>query len=934
MDNRNRIQSIAAAIGLMCCLMTGCRSVVLPPGTPTDRETSPYEYLSMELDSSRFTAIGQTAQLRVFGIEKGGGRVDLTDKPQTRYSSSRGSVATVNATGLITATGQGQADIHVVYNYGTGLLKAFRTISVVVEASLVSIEVSPSSITFTSPADGVQLTVIGQLSDGTSRNLTSADAGTTYEVADPAVANVTANGRVTPVSNGSTTITVRHDVFSASIPVLTRFDSTSPSSQLTGMVIQPAEINFQSQGQTQQLQVLGTFRTTDSQGLVTEDVRDITSALAGTTYRTSDPLVATVSNEGLVTAVMSSGSGEAIVTAANNNIEAEAHVRFQSRVGDGEGPPDNGGAGTGQFSMAWINRDQPVGRNSHALCFDSARNVGVLFGGYDGGILGDTWEWDGAAGLWTRVSSTGPSARYAHGLVYDSRRRVSVLVGGTDGQASFRDTWEWNGLTWRLASSNGIAPIGSHATAYDSIRGVTVVFGGVTNGDTLSGITWEWNGVAWKQVADRGPTPRLNAAMAFDPVRGVTVLFGGDTDGTNKGAGSLSNETWEWDGQSWLMVQVAGPSPRAGHAMAFDSVAGRIVLHGGWTGAGQSSETWVYDGQSWNLLTDTAPSGRTAHAMAFATNRNETILFGGTDDVRGNSGETWVLRAGRWLLAADSIRPTPRHHHVMTYDDVRGVTVLFGGYDGNYSDETWEWNGKRWTKRTPQQSPGTRSTSAMTFDTFNGTCVVFGGRTGNGLSNATWSWNGNEWTQLAASGPTPREGHSMVYDPRRSCIVLFGGTDGRLKNDTWEWNGAQWQRVSTSGPAPRSGASMIYDRNSGQVILFGGFGDAPLSDIWTWDGVTWTKSTAQGPSGRSGHASVFDFRRNVLLLFGGLSGQNAVNDVWTWNGVQWFSPLMTTSPGGRYQHAMAYDQRRGVVVLFGGFNGMLFDDTWELPAPR
>src|ERR1043165_637309 len=101
--------------------------------------------------------------------------------------------------------------------------------------------------------------------------------------------------------------------------------------------------------------------------------------------------------------------------------------------------------------------------------------------------------------------------------------------------------------------------------AYDAARAVSVLCGGTTTTGAASGETWEWEGTAWNQRLVIGPSPRSGHAMAYDAVRGVTVLFGGGANG----------ETWEWDGNSWTQRAVAGPSPRSSHAMAYD--AGRAV---------------------------------------------------------------------------------------------------------------------------------------------------------------------------------------------------------------------------------------------------------------------------------------------------------------------------------------------------------------------
>ena len=47
--------------------------------------------------------------------------------------------------------------------------------------------------------------------------------------------------------------------------------------------------------------------------------------------------------------------------------------------------------------------------------------------------------------------------------------------------------------------------------------------------------------------------------------------------------------------------------------------------------------------------------------------------------------------------------------------------------------------------------------------------VLFGGVANNSVRNAeTWEWDGHAWTQRMAPGPSPREGHAMVFDVARS----------------------------------------------------------------------------------------------------------------------------------------------------------------------
>ena len=98
--------------------------------------------------------------------------------------------------------------------------------------------------------------------------------------------------------------------------------------------------------------------------------------------------------------------------------------------------------------------EQTDGSIVRHLVYDSARGVLVLFGGFywnpDTGdivLLGDTWEYDGVNWV-QRSPASNPSARYYHAMAYDSARGVTVLFGGHDTRDRLNDTWEWDGTNW------------------------------------------------------------------------------------------------------------------------------------------------------------------------------------------------------------------------------------------------------------------------------------------------------------------------------------------------------------------------------------------------------------------------------------------------------------------------------------------------------
>lgn len=139
--------------------------------------------------------------------------------------------------------------------------------------------------------------------------------------------------RATCVRNGVTT-SGESDFFtipangSVSIPPII----LGASSQVpTSLAIAPAALSFTGAGQTTQLTV--TARYPDN------STRDVSAAGAGTNYTTSNPGIASVSPDGLVTAV---ASGTVVIQATNDGAAAiiTATVTVAGNDSDGDGIPD------------------------------------------------------------------------------------------------------------------------------------------------------------------------------------------------------------------------------------------------------------------------------------------------------------------------------------------------------------------------------------------------------------------------------------------------------------------------------------------------------------------------------------------------------------------------------------------------------------------
>ncbi|HUQ83442.1 MAG TPA: hypothetical protein VM076_19970 [Gemmatimonadaceae bacterium] len=323
-----------------------------------------------------------------------------------------------------------------------------------------------------------------------------------------------------------------------------------------------------------------------------------------------------------------------------STLLSSASLLLQSACGGG----DDGGTGPGGQTPTI-----PPARSGHAMVFDDARRVTLMFGGSGASTLGDLWSWDGTR--WTRLSTSGPSARDDAVLVYDATRQRTVLFGGRSGQTLLNDTWEWDGATWTQKA--GTAPEARlHAIgAFDAARGVVRMYGGVGADDVPRTDTWEWNGTTWTRASTTGPANRGGDHMAYDRGRQRTMALLFQRTAPNADQ-TYPTDLWEWTGTAWAAVPGTGPS--------FSPIQPMVAL-------GASGGLLVFDG---GVLQGTA--------------------------------STWVWQNATWTRAATT-SPALRNGHAMAYDLTRGKVVLFGGFrSGQDFSDTWEWDGTRWAQATPQ----------------------------------------------------------------------------------------------------------------------------------------------------------------------------------------------------------------------------------------
>jgi len=505
------------------------------------------------------------------------------------------------------------------------------------------------------------------------------------------------------------------------------------------------------------------------------------------------------------------------------------------------------------------------------MAYDAARGVTVLFGGeglaWDDPPIGDTWLWDG--NVWQQANGTGPPGRTGHAMAFDGARGVVVMYGGYDNENLFTDTWEWDGSAWseRLVAGPGIRS--GHAMAYDRDRSVTMLYAGYDGGlGGESTETWEWDGSAWTLAGTNGPAfSGVSRAMYFDSVRGRVRVYGGEQ----------GPHTWEWDGASWTQGDDTQGPDGAVYAIAFDEARGRAVMVNDHCYCETDGQTWELEGNTWIPRVTPGMPRLFGPTSAYDTARSVTVAVGSyfDDSTWPPVDQTWEWDGQNWILrASNSGLPAPdENFDGMVYDSVRGVCVLFeSSPSGN---QLWEWDGQNWTQRVePGLSP--RSGAAVAFDDWRGLTLVVGGlgcsTNRSSCTNHTdiWGWDGTSWTLLDDDGPG-RSLAGLTFDPMRGTAVLFGGyPDGAATcptAETWEWDGATWAFRTDNEPFVRSTPGMIYDSHRGVVVRFGGTEcDVGQTDLWEWNGADWTRLQAAGPDWNNAPAWSYDSARRVGVL--------------------------------------------------------------------
>lgn len=282
--------------------LVGCGVNITSIGLPTDVTLIKGDAQQLEIN------YGTEKEATQEKIEEAAAKLTLI------WTSSDDSVATVDANGLVTAVGAGEADITVSID-GANIQSVCH---VVVTVPLESVEAPEALELIINGEDSADLDAKMIPEDTTGAKLI-------YESSDESVATVDENGHVTAVSNGECVITT------SAAPLDELDDSVDPEMLVTAekhtvetkVVVKtaPSEITLEN---TEGVLTIGGSFTLEA----TVGPEDVSEDLAELVWTSSDESIATVNETGKIHA---EGIGTATITVtASNGVSATYALTVQN----------------------------------------------------------------------------------------------------------------------------------------------------------------------------------------------------------------------------------------------------------------------------------------------------------------------------------------------------------------------------------------------------------------------------------------------------------------------------------------------------------------------------------------------------------------------------------------------------------------------------
>jgi hypothetical protein len=709
---------------------------------------------------------------------------------------------------------------------------------------------------------------------------------------------------------------------------------------------------------------------------------DVTSQAMRTSYRTSNPSIATVDEEGVVTAT---GVGNAFITVLNTGTTATRQIRVlrdtvlttvEGFVEFEDGTPVDGAnvllPSGGESAIT----DADGFFSIDASVSATTTNLGVFV---DVVVGNETWngEVHGLASFADGVTDAGIikvlpppcEAEWVDGHfcppgVYGQDNATpwhvesitrwgdgsgdALYVGGeftVAGCTNVSNLARWDGSTWSRVGDLNVGRVFAQ-TVFDDGAGADLYVGGDlffvdpdSGNDTFS--LARWDGADWSRVG--GFTLQVRDLAVFDDGTGPALYVAAGTIFPD--VGSPIQRLAKWDGTSWTALGAGFDNSTlyVETLTVFDDGSGPALYAGGtFTSVAGITANRIarWDGTAWSAVGD-GPVGGNVNTLAVFDDGGGPALYAGgflqMDSGFGGiakwDGTTWApLDVGGEV------------HSLAEYDDGSGAALFAGGSFNNVGGETIRYL-TRWHPDEGFSPLGTDPDSAVTtlnvLDDGGGPELYIGGwfsEAGDVAASRIARWNGSEMASISpGSGMISAVNDAVLYDdgsgPALYATGFFTTAGNTPANKIAKWDGSEWSPLGEGIPVSYGQSLAVHDDGNGsQLYVSGPFhevGGVAVERIARWNGSTWS-AVGDGVSFQLLDMMTFDDGTGPALytVGTGVYIPPPVNTsryvVERWDGSEW-----TTLPGlmhGRLWALAEYDDGRGPALYVGGEFSMIDDE--------
>lgn len=420
------------------------------------------------------------------------------------------------------------------------------------------------------------------------------------------------------------------------------------------------------------------------------------------------------------------------------------------------------------------------------------------------------------------------------------------------------------------------------------------VIGGETEYGYVNDVWSSTDGVAWKGELKEAPFSARDGHQVVVFQNKLWLIGGGDDESTH-------NDVWSSaDGVRWNLEQPSASfSPRSEHQVVV--YKDELWLVGGGD-VGSLNDVWrSSDGINWTEIASSAQfSARRGHQLVVFV--DNLCLIGGKDE-SGLVNDVWMSDNGKdWRLTSTiDAYNQPEQHQSIVYDN---KLWLFSGRDLSSQVDLWNstdgvtWNSERYLVPV--------STGNRQFVVFDKKMWVIGGGSSS-FTNDIWSsQNGFSWWRHKDMFPLEKAAVQVVAFHDKLWLIGGGrvsyGENGpkiEVVDDIWvSSDGLFWEMVADSVPvANRYGGNVIHFNDT--LFVFGGVDDVgERKDIWSSkDGISWKQEVTATELPSLFFRKFIEFQ-DKLWLFSVDENDNKI-EVELWNsedGISWTSEGVTVLP--------------------------------------